>query len=405
MKPISNDHNVYIVGAGFSSSRGLPLISNFMFEMRDAWQWLTAQGRHTEAKAAEDVLKFRLASTPASYRVRVDLENIEELFSLASASGADFSASIQLAIAATLDYCKNKNAAPSSSFGYEARGAFWPPGWRLQEANQVVLGSLPLYSAPFYEFVLYALMGGFSAGPQLKRNTFITFNYDTLIEEALGAIGKPMSYGFRPRSSITDSSASWLGLGGSAGVEILKLHGSVNWGYPGRRGGKLTVFGSYEDLQRSGITPHLIPPTWNKSFESLSDVWLGALRAIGDATRLVVIGFSMPPTDLHFKYLVAAGLRDNISLREIVFVTVDESVLRPRVSELFGDPDKRPVVRIVNRSLSTCLNPNIDDFLSAIGRPARVMNVMHDLTSRPGPFGVEIPNGSADVDVIATPGE
>jgi hypothetical protein len=86
-----------------------------------------------------------------------------------------------------------------------------------------------------------------------------------------------------------------------------------------------------------------------------------------------------------------------------VFVTVDESVLRPRVSELFGDPDKRPLVRIVNRSLSTCLNPNIDDFLSAIDRPAKVMNVMHDLTSRPGPFGMETPNGSVDVDAIATP--
>jgi uncharacterized protein YjeT (DUF2065 family) len=351
-----------------------------MFELRDAWQWLTAQGRNAEAKAAEDVLKFRLDSTPASYRVRVDLENIEELFSLASASGADFSASIQLAIAATLDYCKNKSAVPTSSFSYEARGASWPAGWHVQEPSPI-MGRLPLYTVPFYEFVLYALTGGFSAAPRRTRNTFITFNYDTLIEEALGAIGIPMSYGFRPRSSIADPSASRLGVDGNVGVEILKLHGSVNWGYPGRRGGKLTVFGSYEDLRRSGITPHLIPPTWNKSFESLSDVWSGALRAIGDATRLIVIGFSIPPTDLHFKYLVAAGLRDNISLREVVFVTVDETVLRPRVSELFGNLDKRPVVRIVNRSLSTCLNPNIDDegFLAAIDRPAKVMNVMHTM--------------------------
>lgn len=379
LKPISNDHNVYIVGAGFSKSRGLPLISNFMFELRDAWQWLTAQGRNAEAKAAEDVLKFRLDSASASYRVKIDLENIEELFSLASASGADFSASIQLAIAATLDYCKSMSDAAVSSFNYEGGGPSWPPRWHVQEVSPVVLGRLPLYRVPFYEFVLHALMGGFSPGPQRTRNTFISFNYDTVIEEALEAIGVPMSYGFRPRSFIVDPSASRLGVGGSAGVEILKLHGSVNWGYPGRRGGKLTVFGSYEHLRRNGITPHLIPPTWNKSFESLSDVWSGARRAIGEATRLVVIGFSMPRTDLHFKYLVAAGLRDNISLRAVVFVTVDEAVLRPRVGELFGDLNKRPVVRIVNKSLSTCMNPNIDDegFLAAIDRPARVMNVMH----------------------------
>jgi hypothetical protein len=110
-------------------------------------------------------------------------------------------------------------------------------------------------------------------------------------------------------------------------------------------------------------------------------VWSGTRQAIAEATRLIVIGFSMSPTDLHFKYLVAAGLRDNISLRELVFVTANETVLRPRVSELFGDPDKRPVVRIVNRPLSTCLNPNIDDegFLAAIDRPASVMNVMHTI--------------------------
>jgi len=379
LRPISNDHNVYVLGAGFSSSRGLPVISNFMFELRDAWQWLASQGRDVEAKAIEDVLKFRLDSTPASYRVRVDLENIEELFSLASASGSDFSASIQLAIAATLEYCKQKHAAPISSFSVDGRGSSWPSGWRTHAESGMVMGRLPTYRVPFYEFGLYALLGGFSAEPRATRNTFITFNYDTLIEEALGAIGVPTSYGFRPRSFIADPTARGIGTEGNGGVEILKMHGSVNWGYPGRRGSKLTVFGSYEDLRRNNIIPHLIPPTWNKSFESLSDVWSEALHAIGTATRLIVIGFSVPPTDLHFKYLVAAGLRDNISLREVIFVTVEEAPLRLRVMELFGDLDKRPKVRIVNRSLSTCLNPSIDDqgFLAAIDRTAKVLNVIH----------------------------
>ena len=36
----------------------------------------------------------------------------------------------------------------------------------------------------------------------------------------------------------------------------------------------------------------------------------------------------MPPTDLHFKYLLAAGLRNNISLREIAFVNPDFDVPR-----------------------------------------------------------------------------
>ena len=35
-----------------------------------------------------------------------------------------------------------------------------------------------------------------------------------------------------------------------------------------------------------------------------------------------MIGYSIPPTDQHFKYLLAAGLQGNISLRDVVFVNV-----------------------------------------------------------------------------------
>jgi hypothetical protein len=32
---INNHHNVYILGAGFSAARGLPLIKDFMITLRD----------------------------------------------------------------------------------------------------------------------------------------------------------------------------------------------------------------------------------------------------------------------------------------------------------------------------------------------------------------------------------
>jgi superfamily I DNA/RNA helicase len=34
----------------------------------------------------------------------------------------------------------------------------------------------------------------------------------------------------------------------------------------------------------------------------------------------IIIGYSLPATDSHFKYLMSAGLRDNISFRKILFV-------------------------------------------------------------------------------------
>src|SRR6266436_1423071 len=83
--PLQNDHNVYILGAGFSFEAGLPLINNFLVRMRDSHEWLKAQGRLAEADAVQKVLEFRLKAASAAYYVNLDLENIEELFSLASA--------------------------------------------------------------------------------------------------------------------------------------------------------------------------------------------------------------------------------------------------------------------------------------------------------------------------------
>ena len=85
--PLQNDHNVYILGAGFSREAGLPLISDFLVRMRDCHEWLQGQRRASEADAVSEALRFRLESTSAAYAVDLDLENIEELFSLASSTG------------------------------------------------------------------------------------------------------------------------------------------------------------------------------------------------------------------------------------------------------------------------------------------------------------------------------
>jgi hypothetical protein len=101
----------------------------------------------------------------------------------------------------------------------------------------------------------------------------------------------------------------------------LRCTGSVNWSKPSVRGRKATVFGNYRDLYEKYGRVLLIPPTWRKIFdEQLVHIWEGAVEALNNATRIIVVGFSMPPTDSHFKYLIAAGLQRNISLRKFLFV-------------------------------------------------------------------------------------
>jgi hypothetical protein len=104
MRP-NNNNNVYILGAGFSAEAGLPLVASFLARMRDAVDWLDDNGREEERQAIERVLEFRHRSSAAGYRMNLDLDNIEHLFSLAAAKlGSATAEDIRLAIAETLDF-------------------------------------------------------------------------------------------------------------------------------------------------------------------------------------------------------------------------------------------------------------------------------------------------------------
>jgi hypothetical protein len=102
----------------------------------------------------------------------------------------------------------------------------------------------------------------------------------------------------------------------------------------------LTAYATYSEVRARGKLPVLIPPTWKKDFSrQFADVWDQAIAALQQATRVITIGFSMPETDVHFKYLLSAGLQENVSLRRI----------------LFADPTIRPVairaLRVLRREL------------------------------------------------------
>jgi hypothetical protein len=320
-----NDHNVYVLGAGASADAGLPGMLGFLNHMRDAYDWLAAQGgRAEEQEAIARVLRYRLTAASASYRVPLDVENIEELFSLASASG-DEATSVSSAIAATLDYCRATARCPTVTVEFDIGQRSAPSGWGKPSREAPTVGDGGARWAHF-ERPRWELYGGVLGGALTAssgRNTVITFNYDMVIEEAFGAFGTTYDYGFGKKSVNYQHDPR-----GEVNVHLLKLHGSVNWAYRSGKGRSFTVYGNYGDVVKLGFVPELVPPTWRKVFAGPFDhVWRAAVRAIRDATRIVILGFSMPPTDVHFKYLLAAGLNSNISLRRIDFVNPHASRL------------------------------------------------------------------------------
>ena len=200
-----NDRNVYILGAGFSTEAGLPLIKNFMNRMRDAAAWLEGrQDRKSELTAIESVLDFRLRASAAAYRVPLDVENIEELFSLASASDStELSDQVTMAIAATLDFCR-ATALPQRQGRIAVSkidGPKWdrpqPCNWELSKQHEQRTTGTPgvsVYSCPLYEFYLGMLCGFFNEVESDRRDTIISLNYDTVVEDALWGLDLPFCY-------------------------------------------------------------------------------------------------------------------------------------------------------------------------------------------------------------------
>jgi hypothetical protein len=347
-----NDRNVYILGAGFSAEAGLPLIKNFMNRMRDAAAWLEEKGdRRVEVEAIESVLEFRLRAAAAAYRVPLDVENIEELFSLASASGStELSDKVILAIAATLDYCSATAPAREQNVILMSKllnDPEWqkPDSWQLHgEHEQYYLAPtgtplLRVYSCPLYEFFLGLICGYFGEVGADRQDTIISFNYDTVVENALWGLALPFRYADSQQVEWQSHAPDHFARPEGEPIPLLKLHGSVNLTTHVSEdfGLRVWAYRSYADLRNGGRMPILVAPTWQKSLGGyLSAVWREAVSALRTATRVIILGYSMPQTDQHFRYLMAAGLQDNISLRKVLIVNNDErEEFELRLSSLF----------------------------------------------------------------------
>jgi len=126
-----------------------------------------------------------------------------------------------------------------------------------------------------------------------------SFNYDLLLEESLCRLAVAFTYNVSGPDVEFDSTAKAQDERADA-FRILKLHGSLNWAETGS--GSVVVHGDYQRVRAAKLRPLLVPPTWHKSFNgALLRVWDAAVAALAVATRIILIGFSIPPNDLHFK--------------------------------------------------------------------------------------------------------
>jgi len=184
----------------------------------------------------------------------------------------------------------------------------------------------------------------------------ITFNYDFAPDFAFKGFGHGIDYGFGPSRSNADA------------LPLLKLHGSISWAacsvcsdivpqsFANFMTGRMPGYGSDRlkiDFSRHFLTLNhcnqrvrpqsvLVPPTWNKSVYhgKLASVWSTAARELADTANVFVIGYSLPETDVFFKYLYALGTVGKMPLERFWVFDPDlpdrPGSVRERFSSLLG---------------------------------------------------------------------
>ncbi len=333
---------VYIFGAGASAHAGAPLMSNFL----DVAEKLGRTVSPDEKPAFDLVFRAHSALQPLYAKARLPLDNVEALFAAFEMSGlcgkfpgladderARLIPSLKRVIAKTLD----------ASIDF--------PTVLGREGGRV---SAPV---PYGDFV--SLLTA-TLGEDRRRASLLTFNYDLALDYALHSCRLPINY------CLTEEPRDKR-------IVLLKLHGSLNWISRVRDGGESAVpwllssyFGEYGfqwdlfgrpervklpilgHLRRfkpdgkdgepcgEGATPFIVPPTWNKTryHEGIASVWRAAARELAEAEHIAVVGYSLPETDMFFRYLYAIGTLGDARLKTFLLVDPDPS---GRVERQFRD--------------------------------------------------------------------
>ena len=153
----------------------------------------------------------------------------------------------------------------------------------------------------------------------LTDTTFISTNYDVLIDQALSfRDGITIDYGIeftkgRKEAGLLSTPQSM------SPVTLYKVHGSLNWSYcPTCNSVKLIdeqqgilnlltdPFQARCSQCQSVRTPVIVPPTFFKDMSNsfLTIVWHKTEMSLNDIEHLIFCGYSFPDADMHIKYLI-----------------------------------------------------------------------------------------------------
>lgn len=330
---------VFILGAGASQRAGGPLMNNFLDASREAY-------RHGTADAFEAVQRGIGSLQQVHSKARLDIHNIESVFAA-------------FEMAKTLNRLPEYDEQDIGRLIAETRKLIYQTldatiRFPIDPEDQKIHAAIPY--GDFYNLVI-------TIKHSAERSVaLLTFNYDICLDQAFMEL--PIDYGLLEKNG---------------GTALLKLHGSLNWVYceycntiiccpaeefvdacrarthwelkrphdkVGMRVGSLAseflanhCRHTHPGESSAGLTPFIVPPVWNKTeyHRQITPVWERAAAELRDAEDILVIGYSLPETDMFFRYMFALGTAGGNPLRRIAVFDPDVTgVVKERFKKLLG---------------------------------------------------------------------
>jgi hypothetical protein len=343
----------WLLGAGVSLESGIPLMYPLTARVKDC---LSADERTMFQRMADDL--------PQDAHVEHILSHLGDLIAVAERSRSKTCRVGENVVAvADLDVaykCIIKAIAETVRYGYRPQSG--------HVAEQIGTPSAPLVEVDHHRNFIHQLFKGRANLEPRSQISFVTTNYDTLIEDALALERRVALDGFRGGSI-----AYWDGDSIDPGHShpnyshrVMKLHGSVDWFRDASAGLLRVRYGVkyLADLAGTLIYPQATKyvETQRDPFARIFDCFRRSLRA-KDNHLLAIVGYSFG--DSHINAEIEAALAESsnktvvVAFSKEVPVADDQTALSPVLQDWLSNPRFRHKIHVATDKAIYSVNGRI----------------------------------------------
>lgn len=337
--------NVIIFGAGASVDAGIPLLNNFVDTMWGyAVRGKTPNGviSADDRKLLEQADAIRVGLERYNSRANFNMRNLEDVLSLLSfesLAGGEALEKYQTwvrAITRTVELSTSHTFSQASQENLNYRKTIYHEFWNsILGANSsshppalISFNYDLVLERTLWDFFHYLLNNNSNFRPQkdsCKINYFLkpyNFTIKTQLCEYLVKEGPPRQQvnirhqGFKPSIEFNSNDKA------DFEIPYLKLHGSLNWCSRTTPKQDENISDELRPANapiQAAETPLILPPVFNKmNSGNVNSVWQNGLEILREAKHIILVGYSLPKTDIYMQYFLKAAVGPNSNLQKII---------------------------------------------------------------------------------------